>query len=86
MESTSELWEDDSTSVGIWECGPGVFTADRGAGTEVCHIVAGYGTITGEDGVAADVGPGSLLVLPRGWRGTWAVRETIRKSYVIIGG
>jgi uncharacterized protein len=25
-------------------------------------------------------------VLPRGWRGTWVVRETIRKSYVTVDG
>jgi len=32
-----------------------------------------------------ECGPGSLLVLPQGWRGTWVVRETIRKTYVIVG-
>ncbi|MGV0745401.1 cupin domain-containing protein [Mycolicibacterium sp. XJ870] len=86
LESTLSLWGDATTSAGVWECGPGAFTADRSAGTEVCHIVSGSGTVTGEDGTAADVGPGSLLVLPRGWRGTWEVHETIRKSYVIVAG
>jgi uncharacterized cupin superfamily protein len=58
--------------------------ADRSTNTEVCQIISGYGTVTGEDGAA--IGPGSLLVLPRGWRGTWVIRETIRKSFVIVDG
>ncbi|WP_235624128.1 cupin domain-containing protein [Mycolicibacterium goodii] len=84
MESSVDLWADGETAVGIWECGPGEFTADRTNATEVCHIVSGHGTVTGEDGASADIGPGSLLVLPRGWRGTWVIHDTIRKSYVLI--
>jgi uncharacterized protein len=84
LESTVNLWDGGVTAAGVWECGPGEFTADRSSTTEVCHIISGSGTVTGEDGVSAEIGPGSLLVLPRGWRGTWVVRETIRKSYVTV--
>jgi uncharacterized cupin superfamily protein len=51
----------------------------------VCYIITGSGTVTGEDGVSADIAPGSFLVLPKGWRGTWLIRETIRKTFVSIG-
>jgi uncharacterized cupin superfamily protein len=85
-EATLNLWSDDSTNAGVWECGPGEFTADRSNETEVCHIITGSGTVVGEDGVRADICPGSLLVLPRGWRGTWHVTETIRKTYITVGG
>jgi uncharacterized cupin superfamily protein len=85
-EATLNVWSGDSAHAGVWECGPGEFTADRSNETEVCHIIAGSGTVVGEDGVRADIGPGSLLVLPKGWRGTWFVTETIRKTYVTVDG
>jgi uncharacterized cupin superfamily protein len=85
-EATLNVWSGESTHAGVWECGPGEFTADRSNETEVCHIIAGSGTVVGEDGVRADIGPGSLLVLPKGWRGTWFITETIRKTYVTVGG
>jgi uncharacterized protein len=83
-ESTLSVWSGGAIDTGVWECGPGEFTADRSEATEVCHIVSGSGTVVGEDGVRAEIGPGSLLVLPRGWRGTWHVTETIRKTYVFV--
>ncbi|NJC73935.1 DUF861 domain-containing protein [Planosporangium thailandense] len=87
VESALAVWQSAApTSAGIWECDPGEFTAARPDLTEVCQILSGSGTVTGEDGVSAEIGPGSLLVLPLGWRGTWVVREKIRKTYVLIGG
>ncbi|PEG62823.1 cupin domain-containing protein [Mycolicibacterium boenickei] len=85
LESSLELWGDAVTDTGVWECGPGEFTADRSGATEVCHIISGSGRVVGEDGTSADIGPGTLLVLPRGWRGTWFVKEAIRKTYVMVG-
>jgi uncharacterized protein len=85
-EATLSVWAaGPGTSAGVWECEPGEFTAERLDMAEVCQILAGRGTVTGEDGTSADVVPGSLLVLPPGWRGTWVVHETIRKTYVLIG-
>lgn len=85
LESSLEVWGDAVTDTGVWECDPGEFTADRSGATEVCHIISGSGTVVGEDGTSADIGPGTLLVLPRGWRGTWFVKEAIRKTYVMVG-
>jgi len=86
LEATLNIWSGGPTHAGVWECGPGEFTADRSNETEVCHIIAGSGTVVGEDGVSTDIGPGSLLVLPQGWRGTWRAAVTIRKTYVIGEG
>jgi hypothetical protein len=84
-EATLSLWQSGArTSAGVWECEPGEFTAVREDVAEVCHILEGRGTVTGEDGTSADLAPGSFLVLPSGWRGTWVVHETIRKTYVLI--
>ncbi len=85
LEAVAEVWSHQDVGAGIWECGPGEFTADRSGDTEVCYIITGSGTVTGEDGVSADIAPGSFLVLPKGWRGTWLIRETIRKTFVSIG-
>lgn len=85
LESSLSVWADAVADTGVWECGPGEFTADRSGATEVCHIISGSGRVVGEDGTSADIGPGSLLVLPRGWRGTWLIKETVRKTYVMVG-
>nr|WP_240940750.1 cupin domain-containing protein [Planosporangium flavigriseum] len=79
------VWQSTApTSTGIWECDPGEFTASRDGYSEICTILSGSGTVVGEDGVSADIGPGSLLVLPMGWRGTWVIKEKMRKTYVMI--
>jgi uncharacterized cupin superfamily protein len=86
VESTLVTWEapDGSTEVGVWECSPGRFTAVRDGYSETCQILSGRATIEGEDGVSAELEPGSTIVLPSGWRGTWTVHETLRKTYVIV--
>ena len=70
---------------GVWECDAGTFTADRAEMAEVCTILSGRAVIATEGSSDRhEVGPGSLFVLPRGWRGTWVVTERIRKTYVML--
>jgi uncharacterized cupin superfamily protein len=70
---------------GVWECEAGTFTADRADMAEVCTIMSGRAIIITEGSSDHhEVGPGSLFVLPRGWRGTWVVTEQIRKTYVML--
>ena len=85
-EAFSVLWESDdgSTKIGVWECMPGRFTADRTAAGEYCHIIAGRASVTNADGSGTrDVGPGDLLVLPQGWTGSWEIHERLRKMFII---
>ncbi|MEO6826918.1 MAG: cupin domain-containing protein [Microbacteriaceae bacterium] len=87
FEAALTVWQSQSpTAVGVWECDAGEFPTTRPDYTEVCQILTGTATIVGDDGVTAEIGPGSLLVLPLGWAGTWVVHETLRKTYVIIAG
>lgn len=87
VESTLSVWEaGPHTSAGVWECEPGEFTAVRDDCTEICQILSGSGSVHGDDGTSADLEPGSLLVLPLGWHGTWVIREKIRKTYVLVAG
>jgi uncharacterized cupin superfamily protein len=83
-EAAASVHETATLDAGVWECEPGEFTAAHLADTEVCHILAGRATVTGDDGVSAEVATGSLLVLPKGWTGRWVVHEHIRKTYVVV--
>ena len=85
-EASSVLWTSANrcTTLGVWECMPGHFTADRTGGGEYCHILAGRATVSNSDGSGArEIGPGDLLVLPRGWTGQWVIHEHMRKLFVI---
>ncbi|MFJ8788651.1 cupin domain-containing protein [Streptomyces sp. NPDC102462] len=84
-ETTRTLWQspDGLMEVGVWECGPGRFTATRDGYDEVCQVLTGSATIRTDQGEAVELGPGSTLTMPAGWRGTWQVHETLRKMYVL---
>ncbi len=86
QEATSLLWTsaDGSTKIGVWECTPGRFTADRTKAGEYCHILSGRASVSDADGSnTREVGPGDLLVLPQGWTGEWVIHEQVRKLFVI---
>lgn len=84
-EAAKTLWmsEDGSVEVGVWECTPGRFTADRSSSSEICHIISGRVEMRTLEGAVRELGAGDLLVLPQGWRGEWVLRETTRKLYLI---
>ena len=85
-EASTRLWgsEDGKTSIGVWECTPGRFTADRSKVAEYCHIISGSATVANQDGSSVRrIGPGDLLVLPIGWRGEWEIHEHMRKLYFL---
>jgi uncharacterized cupin superfamily protein len=86
VEASANLWTsaDGLTHIGVWECTPGRFTADRTKSAEYCHIISGSASVTNQDGSnRRDIGPGDLLVLPLGWIGEWVIHDHIRKLYVI---
>jgi len=86
VEAAKQLWasEDGVTQVGVWECTPGRFSADRTKSSEICHILSGSATVVGkEGGDERSIGPGDVLVLPLGWEGEWTIHEQVRKTYVL---
>jgi len=83
VESFHVLHRDANGRSGIWECTPGSFNSARNGDSELMHFVAGAGTITTVDGTVHEISPGVVLVAPDGWRGTWDIRETVRKVYTI---
>jgi uncharacterized cupin superfamily protein len=72
--------------IGVWECTPGRFTADRSTSAEFCHFILGRVEMTHADGRKVLLGPGDAINLPLGWKGEWRVIERVRKLYVITQG
>ena len=86
QEASTVLWAtpDGKTKIGLWECQPGRFSADRTRAGEYCHILSGRASVRNADGtMLREVGAGDLLVLPQGWKGEWTIHEHVRKLFVI---
>ena len=88
MEAAVTLASHDGgrVEIGVWECSPGRFTADRSTSAEFCHFISGLVEMTHADGRKQRLGPGDAIDLPLGWKGEWRVIEQVRKLYVITQG
>ena len=87
QEASTILWAsaDGHCKMGVWECQPGHFTADRTAAGEYCHIIKGKATVIMVDGGnPRKIEAGDLLVLPQGWQGEWIIHEHMRKLFMIV--
>ena len=84
FESAVEIFDDGRTEVGVWECTPGSFPSQKEGISEIMYFIGGEGTITDADGTPHAIGPGVEMMFPDGWKGSWEIRETIRKIYVIV--
>jgi uncharacterized cupin superfamily protein len=83
MMSGRIFHEADGFQVGVWECTPGGWSIENRPDSESVRILAGRARLTDVDGDAALLGPGDVLVLPKGWSGRWDILETVRKVYVV---
>ena len=71
-----------SPESGIWVCTPGLWECHV-TGDELCHFLAGRCTYTHESGEVIEITPDTAAFFPKGWKGTCAVHETVRKVYMI---
>ena len=69
-----------TTSIGLWDAGPGV-DVDVEL-DEVFLVLAGAGTLTFADGSTIDLRPGVLVRLSAGDRTHWVVESRLRKLYI----
>lgn len=85
LEAAMKLWtsSDGKVEVGVWECTPGRFTANRKDNSEICHIVSGRVSLHDIDGRTRDIEAGEVVVLPLGWRGEWTIHQKTRKLYML---
>lgn len=73
-----------NAETGIWECTPGSFR--RGVKeAEYSYIISGEGCFTPDGGEPLEFRAGDSLCFPPDSQGTWSIRQTVRKSYVIFG-
>ena len=72
-----------NVTAGVWECSPCLETIERYGVDEICTVLGGSVTVTGEDGIAHTFGPGDSFVMPQDFKGTWHITETLRKFYMI---
>jgi len=70
-------------TTGLWRREPDTWSFVRPY-HEVAVILAGDADVVAEDGTVHTLGPGDVLVTPKGSAGTWKIRETIVKSYTIL--
>jgi uncharacterized cupin superfamily protein len=73
---------DESVETGTWEATPGTF-ARAIVNAEFCHFVRGRATFVTEDGRSYEFSAGDAAYFPPNTRGTWTIRETLRKTYCI---
>ena len=85
MTGLAEMYSATDSSAGLWECTPGGWHIESRPNTEFVHILSGRVRMTDDaDGSEREIGPGDLMVLPKGWSGRWEVLEPTKKFYVIV--
>ena len=75
---------DGNVTAGVWECSPCLERIERYGVDELCTVLSGSVTITGEDGKVQTFGPGDSFVMPRDFKGTWHITDTLRKFWMIV--
>jgi uncharacterized cupin superfamily protein len=75
----------DSTrfACGVWQCTPGLVAMADWPYDEFCILLSGRVVITPQGGAAQEYAQGDAFVIPRGFTGTWEIKETIRKYYAV---
>ena len=76
---------DGAVSTGFWEREPDTWSFERPY-HEVALILEGVAYIVTDDGHILSVGPGDVLVTPKGSAGTWVIRERVVKFWVTYDG
>ena len=72
-------------TTGFWEREPDTWSFERPY-DEVALLLEGDADIVTDDGRTLTIGPGDVLVTPKGSSGTWVIRERIVKFWVIYDG
>lgn len=70
---------------GVWSCEVGSWRIEMDAQEdEFFFVTAGRLALTDDQGVRVDVKAGESVVIPAGFRGTFAVLEPVTKHYMIV--
>jgi uncharacterized protein len=87
LRTTWNHYTNDTGEVyaGVWACEVGAWRIEMGAREdEFFFVIEGRCRLTDDNGVAVEIGTGESLVIPAGFKGTFAVLEPIKKHYMIV--
>jgi len=73
----------DGLLTGVWECSPGRWRRQVLA-REFSHFIAGHCLFIPDQGEPIELRAGDAVLFPANCTGIWDIRETVRKSFVII--
>lgn len=73
----------DGLLTGVWECSPGRWRRQVLA-REFSHFVAGHCVFIPDEGEPIELRTGDAVLFPANCHGVWDIRETVRKSFVIM--
>lgn len=73
-----------NVATGFWECSPGRFRRQV-AQAEYSYIIEGEGSFTPDGGDTIEFRASDALYFAANTQGTWEVRRTVRKNYLILG-
>lgn len=76
--------QDKNGMTGIWECSRGRFRRQV-MEAEYSYIISGEGSFTTDDGDTIEFRAGDALYFAANTLGTWDIRQTLRKTYLILG-
>lgn len=75
--------ESEGAMVGIWECSPGIFRRQV-TKREFCHFSSGHCFFIPVGQSPIEIRAGDTVYFPADCDGVWDVRETLRKTYMIV--
>lgn len=73
------------TRVGLWEADISKTYLENYPFTEYVLMISGLVVITNEDGSQNEFKAGDTFVIPKGFSGTWDIRERMKKQMVQVG-
>jgi uncharacterized cupin superfamily protein len=76
--------DDGAVTAGVWECTPCLELIERYGVDELCVVLSGRLIVTDDQGHAETFGPGDAFVMPRDFKGTWHITETLKKYWMIV--
>ena len=77
--------DDVLVRVGVWEAGMGKSVLKNFPFTEYVLMISGRVVVTEENGTSNTFEAGDTFVIPKGWSGTWDIKERMKKQIVRIG-
>ncbi|MFK0270460.1 cupin domain-containing protein [Pseudomonas asiatica] len=81
--ASSVTLDDGRGEAGIWQCSPGQFKRQV-MQAEYSYIVSGEGSFTPQGGEPINFTAGDVLYFSANTHGTWDIRSTVRKTYIIL--